>query len=308
MHRAVFFVITAFIVLLPLGLYLTGWLDDPAVANRPIVFHFFDKDETPVATTDAIPGTGIGAPAPAPKAGEIASANGNMVVSSLARNQVLPNPFVLLGRARAFEFAVEWRVKDSRGAVVAKGSATTDAVSVEEFGGFRVRAFYSRVPDSPAGTVEVFTRSPRDGSEQELVVLPVRFPEGTTAVQAFFPNQEQDPNVEHCEVTYPVTRRVPETEEVMEAAVLELLKGPTALEQLTGSRTAMIPGAGLRRVARDGDTVSVDFTKQFALGIAGSCTVQALRSQVEQTLKQFQGVREVKIMVEGADAEQYLQP
>ena len=309
MHRAIFFVIPLFVIAIPMGLYFTGWLDDPAIENRPIVFHFFDKGETPVpVTTPIVPGTGIGGPPPAPKPGELVSAGGNVAVSSLVRDQVLPNPFVILGRARAFEFVVEWRVKDETGTIVAKGSVSTDAVSVEEFGSFRVRSFYDRMPESATGRVEVFTRSPSTGSEQELVTIPVRFPTETTVVKAYFPNQEQDPNVERCEVTYPVTRRIPKTEEVMEAAMLELLKGPTALEQRFGSRTAMVPGAGLRTVTREGDTMTVDFTRQFALGIAGSCMVGALRSQVEETVKQFQGVRIVKILVEGADAEQYLQP
>jgi hypothetical protein len=36
--------------------------------------------------------------------------------------------------------------------------------------------------------------------------------------------------------------------------------------------------------------------------------VQALRAQLESTLKQFTGVRNVKILVEGTDAESVLQP
>jgi hypothetical protein len=281
--------------------------DASAVGNLP-----FQKIEEYATSPDA--------PAAAPKdldvpaadanvkPGETASASQNVVVSSVVKNQILPNPFVLLGRARVFENQISWRVRDGHGKALASGTALTNAPEAGTFGQFRVRSFYDRLPETAKGTVEVYTLAPSNGSEQDLVSIPVTFVPKVISVKAFFSNIKNDPGTLHCEKVYAATRRVPLTENVAEAAVLELLKGPSSAEQSIGFRTSIFPGTMLRSVILKDGTAIVDFTKEFLYAVAGSCHVQALSAQVVETLKQFPSVQNVKIFVEGQDAADKLQP
>lgn len=284
-----------------------GCLADPPRPNRPIVFDYFKKQDPAETTPGVVSATNTRPEPPALNAGETESPSRGVVISSITANQVLPNPFVILGRAVALENTVHWRVRDGRGATIASGSVLTDAPNLQSYGAFRVRAFYEKTPDTADGRVELFTVSP-GGLEQDVLSLPVRFEAKTTAVKVFYLNQTEDPQLLHCDKPYPVTRRIPKTVNAAEASLLELVKGPSAAEQGEGFRTAVLPGTTLLSVTVEGDTAKADFSRQFALGIAGSCNVAALRAQVEQTLKQFPNVKNVKILVEGADAEQYLQP
>jgi hypothetical protein len=295
------------LLILPVMLLLgQGCLDDPPQPNRPILYDYFNRDTDETAPTYGV-ATDTRPEAPALKKGEIGSPSRTMVVSSIVPKQELSNPFVILGRAAALQNAVYWRVKDANGTVVASGAASTDAQVEGGFGGFRARAFYDAVPSRTDGQVQVFSRGP-GGVEQDVVSIPVTLVRSTTPLKVFFLNQLNDPELKACDKPEGVTRRIPKTEATAEAAMTELLKGPTAQEQTRGSRTAIVPGTSLHSIEILNSVATVDFSRQFILGIAGSCNVQALRSQVEQTLKQFPNVKTVKILVEGADAEESLQP
>jgi len=272
-----------------LALFGQGCLADPPQPNRPILFDFQDAQVEPEGPVPFEP-TNI-PPAPPAKTGEIKSISGNVVVSSLIPNQELPNPFVVFGRGRVFE-----------------GAVLTDALDIGTFGNFRVRAFLRALPEGSTGTVEVFTYSARDGSEQDMVRVPVKFPTGDTALQVFFVNEQADPGLLRCDDPRPVTRRVPYTQNVAEAAILELLRGPTVAEDVYGSRTGIRPGTALRSISITNGTATVDFSREFTQGVAGSCQVQAIRAQVEKTLLQFPTVQHVNMLVEGVSAEPYLQP
>jgi hypothetical protein len=242
------------------------------------------------------------------KPGESASVSQNVIVSSLVKNATLANPFVILGRARVFENQVSWRVRDGHGRTLASGSALTNAPEPGRFGQFRVRAFFDRLPETSAGKLEVYTLAASNGTEQDIVSIPVAFTQKVIPVKAFFSNIKNDPQTLDCGKVYAATRRVPLTENVAEAAMLELLKGPSSAEQSVGFRTSVYPGTTLRSISVKDGTATVDFSKEFLNAVAGSCHVAALSAQVSETLKQFPSVQNVKILVEGQDAADKIQP
>jgi hypothetical protein len=293
-----------------LALFGAGCMSVATTKNKPIIFETVVKPGSADSDTSVLPGLQHSTATQAVnlQPGEIASASKNVIVSSIAPNQLLQSPFVLLGRARSFENVVSWRVRDESGTELASGNVVTNAKGAGEYGMFRVRAFLHKLPKSDVGSVEVFTRSPRDGAEQDMVRIPVRLNTGATLVKAFFPNVIKDPDTKQCDVVYPVTRRVPKTEQVAEAAILELLDGSSAAEQISGSRTAIIPGAGLKSINVKDGVATVDFTHEFMLGISDVCATKALRVQVEQTLLQFSTIKVVKIEVEGTDVTKALNP
>lgn len=93
----------------------------------------------------------------------------------------------------------------------------------------------------------------------------------------------------------PVTRVIPQTSDLMAAAVHELIRGP-----LPGSNLmADIPAAtALQGVQLAGDTVYVDFSREV-LTYAGSAAEQAVLGALVLTLTDMQGVHEVRITVNG---------
>lgn len=273
--------------------------------NIPIVFENPYKKTAETVTLGDVTGTEStsGFVAPPVKPGEIASASGNVVVTSLVPKQTLTNPFVILGRSRSFENSVNWRIRDKNWNVLASGASLTDASDVGVFGSFRVRAFLVSIPKTAAGFAEVFTLSPKDGSEQDVVSIAITLSLKQTILKINFSNIMKDPELKMCEKTYPVTRRVAKTAEVAEAALLELLDGPTEADLTEGFRTAIVPGTRLRSVKVEGDTATVDFSREIVLGITDPCILKALKSQIEQTLKQFSNVKQVKILIDGKSAD-----
>jgi len=236
------------------------------------------------------------------KSGETASASQNMIVSSIVQRQMLANPFVILGRSRSLDNKISWRVRDARGKIIADGTALTNAPKAGAFGRFRARSFYDRLPETETGTVEVFTVSPANGAEQDLVSIPVTLETRIVPVKVFFSNIKEDLQTVDCARVHAATRRVPLTEDLAEAAIVELLKGPSVAEQSIGYRTSIFPGTSLRSITVKDGTVTVDFSKELLYAVSGSCHIQALGAQIEQTLKQFASVTNVKRLIDGQEA------
>lgn len=85
----------------------------------------------------------------------------------------IQSPVTVSGEAEAFEGTVNIRVKDSAGHILAQ--TTTQAASGNERSTFKASVAFDK-PQTKKGTVEVFTLSAKDGSEQDKVTVPVIFP------------------------------------------------------------------------------------------------------------------------------------
>ncbi len=131
----------------------------------------------------------------------------------------------------------------------------------------------------------------------------------------FFSSSRNGPGSLNCDKTYPTERvlgRMTDNEksalgEFAYLAVADLLKGPTEQEQAQGFFTSINDGAKVQRVIIESGVAHVDFNDRINEGVAGSCKVQAIRSQITETLKQFSEIREVIISVNG-ESEEILQP
>lgn len=135
-----------------------------------------------------------------------------------------------------------------------------------------------------------------------------------TSLDIYFSNTEQDPSSLNCDKTYSTSREIsrptnnPNSRlgEFAYVAIKELLKGPTDLEKKEGFSTSINSGSKVQKITIIDGIAAVDFNKTFN-EVAGSCKVQAIRSQVTETLKQFPEIKEVVISVEG-ETEGALQP
>jgi LysM repeat protein len=81
----------------------------------------------------------------------------------------------LSGVARAFEANVLYQIRDDADRVVARERAMTASEGAPAFGQFDVALQFDQPPSTPTGRLLVYTRSPRDGSIQDLVEVPVVF-------------------------------------------------------------------------------------------------------------------------------------
>jgi hypothetical protein len=75
------------------------------------------------------------------------------------------------GAARVFEGNIGWRVRDGNGREVARGNATASRGTGPVWGVFTATV---TIPPAVAGqvSIEVFSLSPRDGSEQDVIRIP----------------------------------------------------------------------------------------------------------------------------------------
>jgi len=98
----------------------------------------------------------------------------NIVVTSPKANEQISFPLIITGQARVFENQFNYRLKDQAGTVLASGSAYANSPDAGQFGDFSI-TIQSANPKDQAGTIEVYDLSAKDGSEIDLVIVPVVF-------------------------------------------------------------------------------------------------------------------------------------
>lgn len=134
-------------------------------------------------------------------------------------------------------------------------------------------------------------------------------------IQIFLSSRTEDPDILYCNRTYPISREVSRFSnnrksylgEYAYLALAELLKGPTEFEKKNGYFSSVNEGTKIQQIIIENGVALVDFNQKLNKGVAGSCKVQAIRSQIENTLKQFPEVKDVVISVDG-EIEKNLQP
>ncbi len=126
-------------------------------------------------------------------------------------------------------------------------------------------------------------------------------------VNIYFSNSKKDPQMFDCGNVYPVTRILENDSFPPYSALVELLGGPTEKELQEGYFTNINSGVAINSLdVKDGRAL-VDFSPRLQENVGGSCLVTAIRSQIEQTLQQFDNIEEVVISVNGS-VESALQP
>lgn len=99
--------------------------------------------------------------------------NQNIAVYAPMIGQTMIGSITIAGAARVYEANVSWRLRDSGGREVAKGFTTATNGSGPVWGSFQTAV---PIPSGLSGraTLEVFWASPRDGSDQDVVSIPLR--------------------------------------------------------------------------------------------------------------------------------------
>nr|WP_242960993.1 Gmad2 immunoglobulin-like domain-containing protein [Clostridium peptidivorans] len=94
-------------------------------------------------------------------------------VTSPIAGQTVKSTFKIKGNARVFEAFVSFRLKDSNGNILAKGSTRAESGAPER-GGFEAELTFK--PSSAGkGQLEIFEESMKDGSPINMVIIPVKW-------------------------------------------------------------------------------------------------------------------------------------
>lgn len=221
------------------------------------------------------------------------------------------NPFTFYGTTTAsavFENQFSWRVKDATGKIVANGQAMTDSPDMGQPGGFKITAIFDAMPTGVNGMLDLFNNSPKDGSEQLFVSVPLRFTGlKTSEISIFLVNQNLSKDQNDCTEVQPVKRTVVATQPIQIAAMHALLQGPNQKEKNAGYVTSLPEGVHQPAFTWGDYTNVIDFDETLTTGMAGSCRVQSAQAQLEKTMGDACIARHCLISVNGSE-EQALQP
>jgi hypothetical protein len=156
--------------LLLVALLLTaGCADNRIVVTTPTPTP--SRTPTPTATASQSP-TPSPTPTPTPVPTPLLSARGGILVKEPLANTHVRSPLTIGGEASVFEAALIWRVTDTADRVLASGFTTASAGAPGK-GTFSITATYQDPPSDIIGFAEVYTRSPKDGTIDEIVRVPL---------------------------------------------------------------------------------------------------------------------------------------
>lgn len=104
-------------------------------------------------------------------------------------------------------------------------------------------------------------------------------------------------SAEDCSMVFPVARRILNAETLGLGALDALLNGPTEKEKAEGYSTSINDNVRIRKFEVIDGVAYVDFDSRFNENIGGSCRVQAIMSQIENTLNVLPKIDSVVISV-----------
>ncbi|WP_026486475.1 Gmad2 immunoglobulin-like domain-containing protein [Caldanaerobius polysaccharolyticus] len=97
----------------------------------------------------------------------------NIKVIQPTQKQVLESPFKVVGTARVFEGTVNIELVTSDGKLLDQTAAQATA-GAPSWGDFEAMVSYQPLDKPVDGLLRVYSQSPKDGSRQDMVVIPVR--------------------------------------------------------------------------------------------------------------------------------------
>lgn len=98
----------------------------------------------------------------------------NIIVFNPGPNSEISPFLILKGTARVFENSLNYELKDEENNIIAKNFMTAEASDIGKYGLYETEIYYSE-PIGERGNLEVFNYSAKDGSKENVVIIPVNF-------------------------------------------------------------------------------------------------------------------------------------
>lgn len=231
------------------------------------------------------------------------SEENNIKVSKPMSGDTISSPVEIIGEAKGtwfFEGDFPVKLLDKNGKIIAEAPARAlGEWMTEDFVPFRAILEFS-APQGMAGTLVLAKDDPSGQAAVEEEKIPVTFSGNQKMkIKLFFSSLYFDPESQNCEKVYEVERVIPKTKTVANAAIKELLDGITDEENSAGFFSSINPGVEVNNISITNGVAKIDFNKEIEEEVGGACRTAAIRSQIEETLKQFPTVKNVVITVDG---------
>lgn len=220
----------------------------------------------------------------------------------------IKSPITISGEARGnwyFEASFPIQLLDADGKILAqKPVAAKGSWMTSNFVPFSISLSFP-TPTTQTGTIVLMNDNPSGNpATQSKLFIPVRFSgvdmSATTDLKVYF--LTSNAAKKDCSDVTAITRTVPKTLGVAEAAIDQLLLGPTTTEKTAGYISPIPTKTTLNKITILNGIATVDFNDSLDVGVAGSCNVIAIRSEIEKTLLQFPSVTKVIITKNGKSA------
>jgi hypothetical protein len=200
----------------------------------------------------------------------------NTLKIDIEAGDFLPNPFLLPATTSFFKDRY-WEVIDNGGEVIASGTIPGLISSYSAIGDVY---WYNQLPVSEEGILKVL-----ESDEGPQIIIPVKLQTKTQTVEIYF----RPAAMSNCGTVTPVKRTIISTGDndlnFYEAAIRELLKGPTKAESDMGLITMIPEDAKIIRVGKNekGRYVA-DFTRELKDPTQIDCFWSITKNQIQKTL------------------------
>ena len=234
-----------------------------------------------------------------------------IVLNNITGGDRLKSPLPVLGRARGnwyFEATFPIRLVGKDGRVITSTFAQADGDwMTTSFVPFSSKVYFNVTTDTPADLVLAADNpSGLPQNDREIRVPVVLVPgEEMEKVKLYYYDETKDRdeagNVKCSEAgLVAVERSITKTENIIFETVKMLLEGKlTDVERSRGIVSEFpLDGVRLESSKQEKDAVTLTFSDPKNKTGGGSCRVGILRSEIEKTVRQFPGVKTVKIMPE----------
>lgn len=98
--------------------------------------------------------------------------NAAVEIVSPKPNTTIKNPVKITGQAAVFEAVLQIRIKDASGLILAQTKTMT--AQGQKMSPFSANVKYKK-PTRPKGAIEIYSLSPKDGSEINKITIPIVF-------------------------------------------------------------------------------------------------------------------------------------
>jgi hypothetical protein len=231
----------------------------------------------------------------------------NIKISEPKADETFNLPISVKGEARVFENVVSLKVTDEENNLLLQDFFMANSPDVGEFGNFSyVIDTLLKEPVSKKIFIQIYWDSPKDGSPLDVVSIPVYLSDKNIKLAAYFGNSALGSS-DDCQKVFPLYRLTSETKTVGAKSLSLLLNSLLSGEEKEAGYFSSLPDdTKLISLNIKNGAAYADFNSSLN-AVGGSCRVSAIRSQIENTLKQFDSVKKVIISVNG-EVESALEP
>lgn len=99
----------------------------------------------------------------------------NIIVNSPYMNDMVGNRFVVTGKAKVFENQFNIRVQTNNGLKIYESTVMSDAKDAGQYGDFEKQVTLPNLVDGTNLILEVYDLSAKDGAEQDMVKVPLKY-------------------------------------------------------------------------------------------------------------------------------------